>query len=113
MATLWTQTFDFKNKAGMLCMGHDDDTDNRLSKGWPAYINRGAEKFETNSLQSMTLLHSCWFIADIWKSDHHLNIFMTLGTDIKYTLSFLSIYIYIDLLNHCGDESEFCLISRL
>ena len=25
MATLWTHTFDFKSKAGMLCMGHDDD----------------------------------------------------------------------------------------
>ena len=28
-----------------------------------------------------------WFITNIWKSDHHLN--MTLGTDIKFTFCFL------------------------
>ena len=60
MATLWTQTFDFKNKAGMLCMGHDND--NSLLKQ--------AGKFETNFLQSMTWSHRCWFITDIWISDH-------------------------------------------
>ena len=38
----------------------------------------------------MTQSHHCWFIINIWKSDHHLN--MTLGTelDIKFPLSFLS-----------------------
>ena len=36
----------------------------------------------------MTQSHRCWFIRNIWKSDYHLN--MTLGTDIKFTLSFLS-----------------------
>jgi len=30
----------------------------------------------------------CWFITNIWKSDHCLN--MTFGTDIKFTLSFLA-----------------------
>ena len=54
-------------------------------KGWPAYK---FGKFETNSLQSMTQSHRCWFITNIWKSDHHLN--MTFGTDMKFTLSFLS-----------------------
>ena len=43
----------------------------------------------------MTQSQRCWFIANIWKSDHHLS--MTLGTDIKFAV----------------DESEFCLISRL
>ena len=36
----------------------------------------------------MTQSHRCWFIRNIWKSDDGLN--MTLGTDIKFTLSFLS-----------------------
>ena len=36
----------------------------------------------------MTWSHCCWFITNIGKSDHRLN--MTLGTDIKFTLSFLS-----------------------
>ena len=35
----------------------------------------------------MTRSHHCWFITNIWKSDHHLN--MILGTDIEFTLSFL------------------------
>ena len=34
------------------------------------------------------MVTSLLFIINIWKSDHHLN--MTLGTDIKITLSFLS-----------------------
>ena len=33
----------------------------------------------------MTRSHRCWFITNIWKSDHRLNM-----TDIKFTLSFLS-----------------------
>ena len=41
-----------------------------------------------NSLLSMTRSHRWWFITKIWKSDHRLNI--TLGTDIKFTFSFLS-----------------------
>ena len=53
----------------------------------------------------MTRSHRCWFITNIWKSDHHLNI--TLGTDKNNTLS--PFY----MLNHWFDESEFCLISRL
>ena len=36
----------------------------------------------------MTRSHHCWFITNIWKSDHHLN--MILGTDIEFSLSFLS-----------------------
>ena len=36
----------------------------------------------------MTRSHRCWFITNIWKSDHRLN--MSLGTNIKFTLSFLS-----------------------
>ena len=36
----------------------------------------------------MTQSHRSWFITSIWKLDHRLN--MTLGTDIKFTLSFLS-----------------------
>ena len=73
MATLWTPTFGFKNKAGMLCMGHDND--NSLLKR--------AGKFETNFLQSMTRAHRCWCITNTLKSDHRLN--MTLGTDITFT----------------------------
>ena len=53
-----------------------------------ACLQEQAGKFERNSLQSMTQSHRCWFIRNIWKSDHRLN--MTLGTDIKFTLSFLS-----------------------
>ena len=56
-------------------------------------------------LQSMTWSHCCWFITNIWKSDHHLN--MTLGTGIVFTLSFLS------AKSVCWWKSEFCLISRL
>ena len=36
----------------------------------------------------MTRSHRRWFITDIWKSDHRLNI--TFSTHIKLTLSFLS-----------------------
>ena len=46
-------------------------------------------------------IYRCWFITNIWISDHRLN--MTLDTDIKLILT----------LNHCVDESEFCLASRL
>ena len=56
----------------------------------------------------MTRSRCCWFIIDIWKSDHHLN--MTPGTNIKFTLTVSQLS--IDLLNHCVDESELCLISR-
>ena len=41
-------------------------------KGWPAYKQQ-ARKFETNSFQSMTWSHCCWFITNTWKSDHCLN----------------------------------------
>ena len=53
----------------------------------------------------MTRSHRCWFITNIWKSDIRFN--MTLGTDITFTLSFLS------AKSDCVDDSEFCLISRL
>ena len=74
-----------------------------LLKGRLAYKQR-AEKFETSSLQSMIRSHRCWFITNAWKSNHHLN--MTLGTDIKFTLSFPS-------AKSCVDGSECCLVSRL
>ena len=57
-----------------------------ILKGQPAYKYR-AGKLETNSLQSITRSHRCWFIINIWKSDHRMNV--TLGTDIKFTLCFL------------------------
>ena len=50
----------------------------------------------------MTQSHRCWFITNTWKPDHCLN--MTLGTDMKLTLSSLS-------AKSC--DGEFCLISRL
>ena len=54
----------------------------------------------------MTWSHHCWFITNIWKADHcRLN--MTLGTDIKFTLSFLS----AKWVNPCVAESELCFIS--
>ena len=36
----------------------------------------------------MTQSHHCWFFTHIWKLDHLLN--MTLGTDIKFVVTFLS-----------------------
>ena len=59
-----------------------------ILKGRPAYkYRRGREIWNRFSSKYMTRSHRCWFITNIWKSDHRMNV--TLGTDIKFTLSFL------------------------